>query len=151
MAKIILNGEISANNNLISNVTDPVADQDAATKHYVDSQISSAGGEFIAQNNGTGTGTTTLENLTVSGNTSLGSVDVTTSITVPTPSSGTNAANKTYVDTQISSSMGNYLPLAGGTMNADAVLSFNTSGTTQIGVWYDATTESLYIGTKTTE
>ena len=147
MAKIILNGEISANNNVISNVTDPVANQDAATKHYVDTQISSAGGEFIAQNNGTGTGTTTLENLTVSGNTSLGSVNVTTSITVPTPSSGTNAANKTYVDTQISSSMGNYLPLAGGTMTNKAKIQYANASSGFVGVTYDSTTDTLTIGT----
>lgn len=147
MAKIVLNGEISANNNLISNVTDPVSNQDAATKHYVDSQISSAGGQYIAQNNGTGTGTTTLENLTVSGNTSLGSVNVTTAITVPTPSSGTNAANKTYVDTQISSSMGNYLPLAGGTMTNKAKIQYANASSGFVGVTYDSTTDTLTIGT----
>lgn len=85
MAKIILNGEISANNNLISNVTDPVANQDAATKHYV--------------------------------------------------------------DTQISSSMGNYLPLAGGTMTNKAKIQYANASSGFVGVTYDNTTDTLTIGT----
>ena len=147
MAKIILNGEISANNNLISNVTDPVANQDAATKHYVDSQISSAGGQYIAQNNGSGTGTTTLENLTVSGDTTLDSVSVSTSITVPTPSNATDAANMEYVQQQITSATGNYLPLAGGTMTNKAKIQYANTSSGFVGVTYDSTTDTLTIGT----
>lgn len=147
MAKIILNGEISANNNLISNVTDPVANQDAATKHYVDSQISSAGGAYIAQNNGTGTGTTSLENLTVSGDTTLETVDITTSITVPAPSSDNEAVNKSYVDTQITTSMGNYLPLAGGTMTNAAKIQYANASSGFVGVTYNSTSDTLTIGT----
>lgn len=147
MAKIILNGEISANNNIISNVTDPAQDQDAATKHYVDSQISSAGGQYIAQNNGTGTGTTTLENLVVSGDTTLDSLDVTTTITVPTPSSANDAVNLEYMQQAISTATGNYLPLAGGTMTNAAKIQYANTSSGFVGVTYDSSTDTLTIGT----
>lgn len=147
MAKLIVNIPVDVSSQKISNVAAPTENLDAANKQYVDSQISSAGGQYIAQNNGTGSGTTSLENLTVSGNTTLSSVNVTTAITVPTPSAGTNAANKTYVDTQITSSMSNYLPLAGGTMSNAAKIQYANASSGFVGVTYDSSTDTLTIGT----
>ena len=85
--------------------------------------------------------------MTVSGNTTLSSVNVTTAITVPTPSAGTNAANKSYVDTQITSSMSNYLPLAGGTMSNAAKIQYANTSSGFVGVTYDSTSDTLTIGT----
>lgn len=147
MAKLIVNIPVDVSSQKITNVAEPTENLDAANKQYVDSQISSAGGQYIAQNNGTGSGTTSLENLTVSGNTTLSSVNVTTAITVPTPSAGTNAANKTYVDTQITSSMSNYLPLAGGTMSNAAKIQYANASSGFVGVTYDSSTDTLTIGT----
>ena len=43
---IILNGEVSAENNQIKNLADPTAAQDAATKNYVDGNINSFSGSY---------------------------------------------------------------------------------------------------------
>lgn len=144
MAKLIVNIPIDVSAQKISNVAAPTGNLDAANKQYVDSQISSAGGQYIAQNNGNGTGTTTLENLTVSGNITTDNINVTTSITVPTPSGNNNAANKSYVDTTISNEISDkvankFLPLAGGTMQPNAMIVFgeDSSRTKNIGMWFE--------------
>ena len=43
---ILLNGTVSAENNLIKNVADPTDDQDAATKNYVDNNVNSFSGSY---------------------------------------------------------------------------------------------------------
>jgi uncharacterized protein (TIGR02145 family) len=43
---ILLNGTVSAENNLIKNVADPTDDQDAATKNYVDNNANSFSGSY---------------------------------------------------------------------------------------------------------
>ena len=89
----------------LGGVATPIADNDVATKKYVDE----AAGQVpvdpnkMDKNNGVGTGNTSLENLTVSGDTTLDMVNAQTvsisdSITVPTPVGDTNAATKKYVD-----------------------------------------------------
>lgn len=144
MAKLIVNIPVDVSSQKITNVAEPTENLDAANKQYVDSQISSAGGQYIAQNNGNGTGTTTLENLTVSGNITTDNINVTTSITVPTPSGNNNAANKSYVDTTISNEISDkvankFLPLAGGTMQPNAMIVFgqNASASTNYGIWFE--------------
>ena len=47
----ILGGKLNLNGNAIINVLDPVSAQDAATKHYVDSQIVAASGANVALSN----------------------------------------------------------------------------------------------------
>ncbi len=52
---------------------------------------------------------------------------------IDTVSSGTDAANKTYVDNAVSTGVGSYLPLAGGTMTGALNLSYSGSGG-QVGI-----------------
>lgn len=68
---------------------------------------------YIKRVDGTGTGTHHLENLIISGDETVDSLDVLTSCTVPEPTADSNAATKKYVDDKIT---GTYLPLAGGSM-----------------------------------
>lgn len=67
---------------------------------------------YIKRVDGTGTGTHHLENLIISGDETVDSLEVLTSCSVPEPTADTNAATKKYVDDKT----GAYLPLAGGTM-----------------------------------
>lgn len=67
---------------------------------------------YIKRVDGTGTGTHHLENLIISGDETVDSLDVQTTCNVPEPTANTNAATKKYVDDKASA----YLPLAGGTM-----------------------------------
>ena len=89
----------------LGGVATPIADDDVATKKYVDE----AAGQVpvdpnkMDKNNGVGTGNTKLENLSVSGDTELDMLNAQTitvgdNITVPTPTGDTQAANKAYVD-----------------------------------------------------
>lgn len=93
-----MTGAINMGNQKVTAVATPTAGTDATNKTYVDNAISTAGNNYIAKNDGEATGTTTLENIIVGGDSVLGHVEVTTSITVPTPSDNTDAANKQYVD-----------------------------------------------------
>lgn len=49
MAKLIVNIPVDVSSQKITNVAEPTENLDAANKQYVDSQISSAGGQYIAQ------------------------------------------------------------------------------------------------------
>lgn len=82
---------------------------------------------YIEKVNGIGTGTTKLENITVSGNAAVSDLDVKTECWLPTPTQPLQGANKKYVDDAITASLGSgeYLPLRGGTMSGDIVMGNN--------------------------
>ena len=80
---------------------------------------------YIEKVNGIGTGTTKLENITVSGDATVSNLDVKTKCWLPTPTQPLQGANKKYVDDAITASLGSgeYLPLRGGTMSGDIIMS----------------------------
>lgn len=82
---------------------------------------------YIEKVDGVGTGTTNLENLTVSGNATVSNLDVETECWLPTPTQPLQGANKKYVDDAITASLGSgeYLPLRGGTMSGDIIMANN--------------------------
>lgn len=82
---------------------------------------------YIEKVNGVGTGTTKLENITVSGDATVSDLDVKTECWLPTPTQPLQGANKKYVDDAITASLGSgeYLPLRGGTMSGDIVMANN--------------------------
>lgn len=75
-------------------VAEPIRDDNAASKKYVDDQVSSK----MDKANGVGTGTTKLENVIVSGDTTCETLHVNGSAVVQTPTDSNEAANKGYVD-----------------------------------------------------
>lgn len=64
---------------------------------------------YIKRVDGTGTGTHHLENLIISGDETVDSLDVLTSCTVPEPTANTNAATKKYVDDKVYNYINNNL------------------------------------------
>lgn len=82
---------------------------------------------YIEKVNGVGTGTTKLENVTVSGDATVSDLDVKTECWLPTPTQPLQGANKKYVDDAITASLGSgeYLPLRGGTMSGDIIMGNN--------------------------
>lgn len=82
---------------------------------------------YIEKADGVGTGTTKLENITVSGNATISDLDVKTECWLPTPTQPLQGANKKYVDEAITASLGSgeYLPLRGGTMSGDIIMGNN--------------------------
>lgn len=82
---------------------------------------------YIEKVNGIGTGTTALENITVSGNTTVSNLDVETECWLPTPTQPLHGANKKYVDESITAHLGSgeYLPLQGGTMSGNIIMDNN--------------------------
>lgn len=82
---------------------------------------------YIEKVDGVGTGTTNLENINVSGNTTVSNLDVETECWLPTPTQPLQGANKKYVDDAITASLGSgeYLPLRGGTMSGNIVMGNN--------------------------
>ena len=82
---------------------------------------------YIEKVDGIGTGTTKLENITVSGKATVSNLDVKTECWLPTPTQPQQGANKKYVDDAINASLGSgeYLPLRGGTMSGDIVMANN--------------------------
>lgn len=82
---------------------------------------------YIEKVNGIGTGTTKLENITVSGDATVSDLDVKTECWLPTPTQPLQGANKKYVDDAITASLGSgeYLPLRGGTMSGDIIMGNN--------------------------
>ena len=82
---------------------------------------------YIEKVDGIGTGTTRLENISVSGEATVSDLDVKTECWLPTPTQPLQGANKKYVDDAITASLGSgeYLPLRGGTMSGDIVMANN--------------------------
>lgn len=82
---------------------------------------------YIEKVDGVGTGTTKLENVTVSGDATVSDLDVKTECWLPTPTQPLQGANKKYVDEAITASLGSgeYLPLRGGTMSGDIIMGNN--------------------------
>lgn len=82
---------------------------------------------YIEKVDGVGTGTTNLENITVSGNATVSNLDVETECWLPTPTQPLQGANKKYVDDAITEHLGSgeYLPLRGGTMSGSIVMGNN--------------------------
>lgn len=82
---------------------------------------------YIEKVDGIGTGTTKLENITVSGKSTVSNLDVKTECWLPTPTQPQQGANKKYVDDAITASLGSgeYLPLRGGTMSGNIVMGNN--------------------------
>lgn len=82
---------------------------------------------YIEKIDGVGTGTTKLENITVSGDATISDLDVKTQCWLPTPTQPLQGANKKYVDEAITASLGSgeYLPLRGGTMSGDIIMGNN--------------------------
>ena len=82
---------------------------------------------YIEKVDGVGTGTTKLENITVSGDATISDLDVKTECWLPTPTQPLQGANKKYVDDAITASLGSgeYLPLRGGTMSGDIIMGNN--------------------------
>lgn len=82
---------------------------------------------YIEKVDGVGTGTTRLENISVSGEATVSDLDVKTECWLPTPTQPLQGANKKYVDDAITASLGSgeYLPLRGGTMSGDIVMANN--------------------------
>lgn len=76
---------------------------------------------YIEKADGVGTGTTKLENLTVSGDAVVSDLEVKTECWLPTPTQPLQGANKKYVDDSITAVLGSgeYLPLRGGTMTGN--------------------------------
>lgn len=82
---------------------------------------------YIEKVDGVGTGTTKLENISVSGDATISDLDVKTECWLPTPTQPLQGANKKYVDEAITASLGSgeYLPLRGGTMSGDIIMGNN--------------------------
>jgi hypothetical protein len=101
---------VSLNSQTITDLAEPQAISDAATKQYVDNAVSSKdelselGGTTDDLTEGSTNLFLTPNAQTIDGNKTLtGATVVSGSLTVPTPTGGTQAANKDYVDNAIAS------------------------------------------------
>lgn len=130
----------------ITLAANPTKAMEAATKQYVDQMATTGNGilpdgtttttadipfaQGITVTNGTETDTLTVTgDATFEGNVSFGEGG---KIEVPTPTKGSNAANKDYVDSAVSTAGdGKFLPLAGGTMTGAAVMAAGDMATAQ--------------------
>lgn len=132
---LTVNGTANFTSTALTNVVDPTNAQDAATKNYVDTELSalvdSAPGalntlnELAAAINDDANFSTTITNsiatkLPLAGGTMTGAIAMGSSkITgLGTPTANTDAATKAYADTM--------LPLAGGTMTGNIAMGSNT-------------------------
>ena len=140
----------------ITLAADPTAAMEAATKQYVDQMAATGNGilpdgtttttadipfaQGITVTNGTETDTLTVTgDATFEGNVSFGEG---AKIEVPTPAEGSDAANKDYVDSAVSTAGdGKFLPLAGGTMTGAAVMAAGDMKTAQARNIYFTTTD----------
>lgn len=127
------NGPVDMNGSKITSLGTPTSGSDAANKAYVDSTA----GNYVLKTGDTMTGSLVISSgsLTVPGSSVLGTVSVagiltmnnTTITGVASPSAGTDATNKTYVDGAISAAVSNYLPLSGGAITGNLTISGTTS------------------------
>ncbi len=131
---LVVNGTVDFTDTVLTNLAAPSSDTDAATKGYVDTQVTNLVGgapaaldtlnELAAALNDDAAFNTTITNSiaaklplaggTMSGNLAMGTNKITG---LGTPSSTTDAATKAYADTM--------LPLAGGTMTGNIVMGSN--------------------------
>ena len=146
-----MTGNINMDSHSVTNLLDPTASQDAATKKYVDDAVAGAApaGDYLPLSGGTMTGDIAFspnEGLTNGENSSfyfdstgaavvrsMDKLSLTNGNTsgpitidgVANPTTDNQAANKAYVDSAVAGggSGGPYLPLAGGTMAANAEIS----------------------------
>lgn len=91
---------------------------------------------YIEKADGIGTGTTKLENITVSGDAVISDLDVKAECWVNTPTQPLQAANKKYVDDAVGNALGDgeYLPLRGGTMTGNILMdTHDITGLSQLG------------------
>ena len=88
-----LSGALSLNNNKITNLATPTSNSDAVNKSYVDTAIAGVSGgitgAYLPLSGGTMTGDINLNSNKVTG--------------LPVPTTSSDAATKSYVDTQVSS------------------------------------------------
>jgi len=151
---LVINGTVDFNTAVLTDLGSPVSSTDAATKGYVDTEISNLIGgapaaldtlnELAAALNDDAAFNTTITNSiatklplaggTMSGAIAMGSNKITG---LGTPTAGTDAATKAYADTM--------LPLAGGTMTGNIVLGSNKATSTATPSTDDDLTRKGYV------
>jgi hypothetical protein len=106
---------LNMNGNLISHVTYPLVDTDAATKKYVDDQIALGETLRLSTNGGTMNGDINMNSHYIRN--------------LQNPFGDTDAVNKLYVDDHVADNVANYLPLVGGTLTGSLFVDNSTSST----------------------
>lgn len=116
-------GDLNVHTRKITNVKDPTAAQDAATKKYVDDHITNAtNGSFKADGSVPMTGDLNVNNHNITN--------------VAEPTVGTDAANKEYVDTQFNSLNNFVIDDNGGTGYQDLDTLYMSHSAGKIGTIY---------------
>ena len=139
-ADILLSGDVSAENNQIKNVADPTSAQDAATKGYVDSNVSSFSGSYNDLTDTPTIGDGILASVTENGNTG---VRLSTSDAANHGDIGSNAVDLSYQSSESSTT--------GATGEYSTAMGYNTtaSGFNSASMGYYTTASdqsSLVIG-----
>jgi hypothetical protein len=151
---LVVNGTVDFTDTVLTNLAAPSSDTDAATKGYVDTQVTNVIdsapaaldtlNELAAALGDDANFSTTITNsiatkLPLAGGTMSGAIAMgTNKITgLGTPAAGTDASTKAYVDTM--------LPLAGGTMTGNIVLGSNKATSTATPSADDDLTRKGYV------
>ncbi len=151
---LVVNGTVDFTDTVLTNLAAPSASTDAATKGYVDTQVSNLVAsapaaldtlnELAAAIGDDANFSTTITNsiatkLPLAGGTMTGAIAMgTNKITgLGTPTAGTDAATKAYADTM--------LPLAGGTMTGNIALGSNAITSTATPTTNDELTRKGYV------